>query len=209
MRKLTDTQIDSSLNHKQAMDNAYRDYISRLAKESKDVVFINSSAQHAAIVLSTIFKNAKDYVKIFAGDLRGDVSCDAEYKLELENFLKRKGRLHIILEKYDDKEPINIADIIRYYSIPDNNLIEIKYLPNDLKLQNQANSYFANIHFCVADDKMFRIETDTQNYLAQGNFNDKETSDMLLKRFDDIFNNAAAQKIDLSKLVINQPLNKH
>jgi hypothetical protein len=177
------------------MDKAYKEYIRDLARHSKNVVFLNSSAQHASMVMSTIFDASKGSVKIFAGNLRGDVSSDSEYQSSLSQFLRKKGRLQILLEEYEKSQPPNIKSLLRYFKISDPACIDIRLLNNyELRLGENNDQ---RIHFCVADRKMYRLETNTELYLAKGNFNDPATADKLSDIFDQVFFSEKSSPIDI------------
>jgi hypothetical protein len=173
--------------------NQYREYIKDLAKQGKSVVFYNSGPDHAALVMATIFATAKDTIRVFAGNFSGEISSKEEYRNGLENFLSRGGKIKVLLEKekFESRtEEPKIFDILRFYSIINPKNVEVKKHSNKLfrageeKEKNQLHE----IHFTVADGKMYRVEDDTKSFTAFGNFNDAEASKNLSLIFDDIFN---------------------
>jgi hypothetical protein len=193
MRKLQSDYYEY-LNNQFVVDKAYKDYLKELAQNRKNVVFFNSSAEHASAVMSTIFQNSENLVKVFAGGLTGEVSSSPEYRKSLDNFLRRGGRLQILLEEYNaDCPPINI-DLLRFYKLKSTNQVVVKTHPENYFIKRKDADEGGKIHFCVADSRMYRIETDTLNYLAEGNFNDEKTAKALDVLFDSVFNGTTAKE---------------
>lgn len=166
----------------------YKEYIRGLAQQNRNVVFFNSSADHGAFVMSTIFDNAKTAVKIYCGNFSGDISKNDHYRLSLKNYLHRGGKLQILLQ--EEKLKLNpnphIFDILKLYSITNDN-ISIRQHPYKIGMPKEGKSDVNEVHFTVADDKMYRIEEDIDKFTAIGNFNDVEKSKELSKFFDTIF----------------------
>jgi hypothetical protein len=189
MRKLLD-ELNESFIQKLEMEQTYRDYISRLATKRTNEVFLNSSAAHASIVLSNIFQQSENCVKMFAGNLKGEVSNNPQYIDSIVKFLRRNGKLQILLEEYDTNNPPEILERIRFYK--NKNLVSIKTHPYELTISSGQK-----IHFSVGDNKMYRLETDVDKYLAEGNFGDASTAKFLSDKFDEIFNKNESQEINL------------
>lgn len=169
----------------------YVEYIRGLAQNNKDVVFYNSGEHHAALVMSTIFDNSKD-VRIYAGCFSGEISGQDEYRNSLENFLGRGGKLKVLLEKNkleERKEEPKIFDILRFYSIVKPGSVQIKKHSNLLVKQDKTKNgeEINEVHFTVADGKMYRVEDNINSFSAFGNFNDKKFSEDLIAIFDKIF----------------------
>jgi len=170
--------------------NQYREYIKDLAKNDKNVVFYNSGPEHAALVMATIFKNAKDTVRIFAGNFSGEISSQPEYRSTLESFLGKGGKLKVLLEKekLDDGNEPKLFDILRFYSIINHKNIELRKRAQKVyRVDETKENDSHEVHFTVADDKMYRVEDDTKLFTAFGNFNDPEAAKHLISIFDDIF----------------------
>lgn len=173
--------------------NNYLRYIQGLAKENSTESFVNSGPQHAAIVMSTIFKNAKNYIYLFSGNLNGDISNNEEYQKQLSGFLIRGGELKILLQKHSESSEPKIFNLFRFFSNVGSK-ISIKKHPYQI-VDNNANK---EVHFVVADDKMYRLENDTEKYLAVGSFNDISQSLSLKETFLDIYGDEKSTPISLS-----------
>lgn len=152
--------------------DAYRIAIENLAATSSDYVFANSGAEHACIVMSNIFKTAQTNVYMFAKNLKGDVS-KGEYLIQLEEYLKNRGYLQVLLEENSDENSSEAIKIMKKYP----NKISISVIDKTVLQKRQE---IGNInHFTIADDKMFRYETDVVNYTAVCSFNDRKTYSQL------------------------------
>lgn len=176
--------------------NEYQLYIHNLAITGKDAVFYNSGPEHASFVLQKIFENASNTVNIYAGCFSGEISNQANYKEAMEKFLQRKGvKLKILLQNgklAEQKKEPEIFQLLRFYSILNKDSIEIKKHPYHLQKDDGRE-----IHFTVADNKMYRLEDDIEKFTAIGNFNDPLESNSLSLLFDDIFNDPKSEAIEL------------
>lgn len=144
--------------------------------------FYNSGPFHAGIVMQNLFKSAEKYVNIFAGDINGTIS--SYYIDEMGEFLtnNKNSHLTILLEN----EPSSTAPILSKlkYLTQISNLetrIKIGVVTNKDAIIKQNDSV---VHFTISDDRMYRLEEDTENYFAKVNFNDPSKT-LELK---DIFN---------------------
>jgi hypothetical protein len=171
----------------------YRKYIKKLAESDSDNVFLNSGKDHAAIVLSTMFESADKYVHLFAGDMNGGVSSQPEYADSLFKFLSKGGELQILLSNYDESHKPRIFRTLGLAKLIGLK-VDIKVTPE--KLINSETG--GELHFAVADDKMYRAEHDTTNFLAVGSFNDAEFTRTLNSYFSDLFKSIKAESIPLN-----------
>lgn len=167
----------------------YKKSIESLANKKDSMVFLNSGKEHAAIVMGNIFKHSKKNVRIFAGNMNGDVSNDSYYQKYLSSFLKSGGSLKILLQEYDeDKCPdiFNLFNSVDFF-YPEN--VEIKLSNSSVTDDNEKP-----VHFTIGDDSMYRLENDTTNYFASGSFNDPKNAKHLISLFDSIYD-ASSKKI--------------
>lgn len=170
----------------------YKNYILNLAKNNKNVVFFNSSEEHGALVMGTMFRYATQEVNIYCGSLSGHISSKPEYTSGLKCFLQNGGKLRILMQgdKYKQDSPPELFKILKFYSIlkPDN--IEIKVHPYKVT-QNSGNH---EVHFMVADKKMYRVEDNIDSFTAACNFNDPEKASQFDVVFNQIFNDKILSK---------------
>ncbi len=161
----------------------YQRSIESLAENKDSMVFLNSGKEHAAIVMGNIFKHAKENVRIFAGNFNGAVSCNPYYQENLSNFLKRGGNLKILLQEYNKNKPPEIFNLFTSFDFfyPEN--VDLKVSNATVVSDIDKNA----VHFAIGDETMYRLENDTENYIAKGSFNDSEKSKYLIKIFDEIY----------------------
>lgn len=187
----------------------YREYIKDLAKNDKNVVFNNSGPVHAALVMSTIFETAKKNLKILAGCFSGHISNNEEYRKSLEKYLSQGGKIKVLLDKtkfetnfeFLKKEP-KIFDVLRFYSIINPDQVSIKKYTTPVTRSEKGVSEPHEVHFTVADDKMYRVEDNIETFVAFGNFSDAETSKILNSIFDAMFDNG-------EPIPLNKPYHKN
>lgn len=180
------------------MDYDYKEYIESLAAGSEPVEFYNSGPEHAAIVLSTIFKTAKQYVKVYCANMLSEaVSNSEDYRNALDEFLSRftavenqRPRLQIIFSN-------PIEDAFRgapIYKIlcKHRNKVEIRRMQEGV-----GGIKYKGIpaHFTCADNRMYRLETDIVNKKAFGNFNDPEGAMVIKTVFDNWWSSLAGSTI--------------
>ncbi|MDD5183843.1 MAG: hypothetical protein PHS84_01120 [Paludibacter sp.] len=172
--------------------DVYSENIEEYAKNSTDIEFFNSGDDHAQIVLTNIAKYSKKYIHIYSGNLCTDVSNNEEYLKYLRLFLIQGGNIQVLLCEFENGDnPLN-KDIYKLFSQFKSN-VTVKETKTILQDSNKNT-----VHFTVADDKSYRLETDTIKKKARCNFNSPETTKLLNKLFEKIFNNSASLKLELN-----------
>jgi len=182
-----------------AVEKNYKDFVMALSISGENKTFLNSDEEHALEVLVRIFQTAQKEVRIFAGCLCHHVGNKQEYIIALSEFLERGGKLKILLNKYNEEnaKASNLYKRLAYY--------KEKNYPVEVK-ESKACPYFTEdpskkeIHFTVADDKAYRIETDIEKRTAECNFNNPNLAKDLITFFDGLFVREDAKEIDLIKL---------
>jgi hypothetical protein len=169
------------------VDVGYLNYVEMVASEGRDETFFNSGSEHAAIVMSRIFKYSKE-VKIYCGGFTGEVSKNSLYVSELTNFLLRRGKLTVVAEKDSNyltngNNPIYLL-LKTVYNIGLNTNIKV------YTTTKKVNWPLINkdIHFAVGDKNKIRIETDTTNFTAKVNFNSQKEAIGLIDEFNKLIN---------------------
>lgn len=182
-----------------AVEKNYKDFVTALSVSGENKTFLNSDEDHALEVLVRIFQTAQKEIRIFAGCLCNHVGNKQEYIIALSEFIERGGSLKILLNKFD-KEKAKTSDLYKrlaYYK-------EKRY-PVVVK-ESQAHPYFTEdpsrkeIHFTVADEKSYRIETDIEKRTAECNFNNPNLAKGMTTFFDGLFVREDAKEIDLISL---------
>jgi hypothetical protein len=165
----------------------YRAFVKDLSDNECDKVFLNSSPEHAVIVVAQIFRQSKDTVRIFAHNLIRTIGEKYDYILALSEFIERGGAVRILLNGFDADLARNSSLYRRFnYFATCKKDIQIKttnvhpYLAED-KDQKE-------IHFTIGDRKAFRIETNTKEVLAECNMNGTKVATQFADFFDDLFN---------------------
>lgn len=170
--------------------NDYLDFVEGLAKCQKDQVFFNSGPEHAAIVFSQMFKTAQKDLKIFAGDLSGEISNRDIYLKYLEFFLNKPDtKVEILLQSQEYVGKSFVFMVLNKFR----NKVHLKVSPVEVQLKSQPES---EIHFTVADNRMLRIEVDTNKYIAECNFNNPEKAGKLTWLFNNLFNSEDAVAVN-------------
>ncbi|NOT36430.1 MAG: hypothetical protein HOP11_03520 [Saprospiraceae bacterium] len=161
----------------------YTNYIESLASEHRNQSFLNSSKEHAITVLSTMFKYAdpKKFIYIYSGDMNKGIADSTEYTSNLTSYLSKGGKVKILLESHDPNNEPRILKKLRVF----------KEIGLDVEVKQTGTRIYdtdtnKTLHFAVTD-KAHRAEHDIDNFLAVGNFNDTEKSNILIKVFEDVY----------------------
>jgi hypothetical protein len=157
---------------------SYINFVELMAREGQDKVFFNSGPNHAAVVMSRIFKYSKDIVRIYCGGLVGTVPNDEEYLTYLQCFLEQKGKVLILAQNDYTKSQGKIFKLLNKYR----DQVEM-YQTSSKVNYNVTNK---PIHFTVGDCKMLRVETGIDDYTAQVNFGNAKQANIFINIFDNI-----------------------
>lgn len=161
-----------------------------LVKAGRNMQYPNSN-ENKVLLLTTMFKNAKQEVKIFTNNLSDKFFGDTLLLKELELFLIRGVNSHnpAIIEIVCRESEFN-KDIVKIIKKFNTKALINVYLLNE---QNSSKIVKDSVDFIVVDGKMFRFQADNQYPVC--NFNDVDISQLLLKGFELLIKNST--EIDL------------
>lgn len=160
--------------------------------EGVDYLFHNRGNEHALIILSNIFRNAKSHIRIAANRLYNDeVVNTKEYIDSMRTFLDREGsQLSILITKKPTKEEVQEHG-------PENTFYwmlynHAAYRQGRVTIKEGGGSSFKDaagnqVNFCTGDDRMFRMEQDVEERQAIANFRDPEYTGQLIRLFDEVY----------------------
>ena len=180
----------------------YEGKIDSLIKKASPRLIFNESAVHATLITTGFLNNASSInmycgeFSIFRKDFKDEISEELKKMKEnnivdnsehknfdpyqksidaLEKFFAvRKGQMNVITQKDITKliyEPVWNNFLWRFHK--NKQLVFYKYFNEKLEL----------FHFTVADNKMYRQESDAKNRTAFACFNDEESSSLLNTSF--------------------------
>lgn len=174
----------------------YYSNIDECAENKTDQLIPNGLAEHAVYLMSKMFSNAIEHVRLFTGELTDAITRNVkdgtpqtvpvytEPKLieAARNFLKREGSILDILVQ-DDSGNIALRGFVQIIQ-------KMKAEGEVIGTVNirKANPEIMSLknHFMVMDDMGYRLETEHKNTKAVANFGDKEFSCSLAKVFDNV-----------------------
>ncbi|MBK9735574.1 MAG: hypothetical protein IPO92_11640 [Saprospiraceae bacterium] len=126
---------------------------------------------------------------MYSGNLNGEISKNKNYQSSIFNFLIRGGKLDILLEDYDSTAQL-VSNLISYK----NNMgLKVRIKQHDFIIEYTETN--EKVHFAVGDDRSYRIEHDTDNYLAMGSFNNPEIAVPWRVNFYEMFNGPSVKTI--------------
>lgn len=159
----------------------YLRVLDRLAKEKSRATFNHEGADESALVMATIFKRAKEVVKIFAKDLNGDISSQEEYLNELRGFIDRGGEVKVLLQENANLLHSKALEMLKSYMTFNK---QVTVFDTSESVVSETGE---EIHFLVADKNMLRIESDIENYSGFATFNDPEIASKLDELFEKMY----------------------
>lgn len=167
----------------------YYDSICYLSENHLSLEFNNKDMYHGTLVMTQLFKNAKKSIKIFAGDYNGDISDNDIYINSLRDALNNTSINTTVIFEKDPKKSKGFQLLSEFNSKKSGNLT-VLLLKHDYKQKLERD--FGKIeHFTLVDDISFRYETDTIEYRAFCNFDDKVNSEILAKNFENLMINSS------------------
>ena len=167
----------------------YSEAVEFYASKRIDNVFFNSGNPHALVVFENIFKYATDNIIIVAKNLNNSVTNDSRYIDAIKSFLLKKNtRLEILVSEDARNESLLF--------------VELKKYSDKITIKNSNGKFFKNgkgeeIHFCIADNSIYRLETNIKDRKASCNFNDVDYCLKLKTLFNNAFNSSDVSLIDL------------
>lgn len=175
----------------------YSKFVGGLAKNKENRIFLNSDEEHGLIVYINLLKTAKNQIRIFAGRLCEHIGNKPEFVEAISDFIERGGTVSILLNNYDEKTIVKSPLFMRLaYYISEKKSISIKKTEVTARLGSNGQ-----VHFAIADNTAYRLETDIVERTAQCNFNNATIAAKLIEVFDEVFNsNEYSQEINLMSL---------
>lgn len=168
----------------------YKKSVKYYADEQKDYLFHNKGDEHAKIIFENIFRTANNHIRIAANNLWNTAVVNtSEYIDALKSYLdKPDTKLDILL--------INTPPIDKVKSKEDSNIYRMLYEHRAFRAgrinihSGEGRSFKKDnqiIHFCTADGRMYRLESNPEERSATCNFNDVERTAILDANFDKVF----------------------
>jgi len=155
----------------------YKDTVSSLADKAdgKETV-LNRSPEHAAVIISAIFKKSNQYVKIITSDLPDVAYGTADVIQSALGFLGRndKSRIEIICEKDFDPKGSRLLSAINSNGFLDR--VTLFRAPDSVQ-------EVYTVHIVLGDGLHFRVQETREEYSAFAKFGDAERG----LRLDDLF----------------------
>jgi len=162
----------------------YQKILEESAQSDSNWPVFNEGKEHAAILMSIIFKQAKDYVYLYCYALSPELSRFDIYYESLNDCINRGVEVKLLLQSPEAFNYTNPSiDIIR--KNPDN--AKILTEEQDKKLKENLNDM--DIHFAISDDKRYRLEYNKKDRKAISSFNDYSVAKVLKNAFEIAFNN--------------------
>lgn len=169
---------------------SYNESVSFSANEKLNNVLYNEGNAHAIVIFSNIFRTAEQEILLYAKNIfsnENEVTSSPNYITSLINFLEKENtQMKILLTEYN---PENDNNILR------ENIIKYK---DKIKIRINTNQSIKKggepIHFCIGDNRMYRLEYDTEARKAICNFNDITSCSKFISFFNQLFFSSSAQE---------------
>jgi len=178
----------------------YRQFVVSLAHGDNgngiNRTFLNSDEDKALVVLVELFRSAKQVIRIFAANLCNHVGSKDEYIEALSDFIEAGGEVRILLNNYQEGQisQSKLFKRLAFYQSTGSNVV-VKQTP--VKPYYTGDESKKEVHFTIADNKGFRIETDVEKRTARCNFNNPEEAASTAQFFDEVFYGVNSEVVDL------------
>jgi phosphatidylserine/phosphatidylglycerophosphate/cardiolipin synthase-like enzyme len=167
----------------------YRQFIERIADSQLNQRIPNGKPAHAAILFETMFKKAKDTVRIFTGDLSREAYGTQELLQSAKSAVQRGVTVQILLQHKKDRAWMVAQPLIETAMYNGS-------LPSNIEVRCAIEPYSSSTkHFAVMDHVGYRFEVDHDHCKAFANFNEPVAANNLARAFDGAF--SAANRLSL------------
>lgn len=167
----------------------YKGAVKALSKLKSDLVFQNSSHDHAAIVLSEMMSASQKIFRIYDDNLSGDVADNSpEFLASLREHVTSGKIFKIVVDSIENCSDSKVCMLINELKSENPERVEIA-LSND-EFKNSIRGVFnKKINFAVGDESSFRIEEmDDEGIVGSRkaicSFNKPTVSRKLINAFD-------------------------
>lgn len=176
---------------------SYEDYLDGLIKSNKPgELFTNGGIEHASILMSKLFSQTKNEVRMFCEGFKPNLITTEPYYTSLRKYIESEDgksiKVLVETDEYINEESFRYLQTQQKEKEKDGkeNLVQIRKIKpeNKEKIFKEMNTEHYN--FSVFDESMFRLEYDPDKYKAIGSFNDPERAKILKKLFDLLFEEA-------------------
>ena len=187
-------------NEKGLRFERYRKGVRWLANQKVNFPFPNSSAKHAAVVLSNVMRTTND-ILFFDDKLDGDIAYqDTAFIHELKKALTNstdKAIKIVIRDYFHEGKKQRLLDEIRNISNTstitgslDVRVASFSFRYAVSKFTKTDETRYDGLNFAIGDNEAYRLEyyDKNRNYKAKCNFNDPSIAKPLREIFDNNFN---------------------
>lgn len=166
------------------------------ADTKSDVFFSNSSSDHAALVLSTMFSSASDSILIYGDTLRSELSSQQNYALSLRDAIERNVSVKVLLNDNSALSPMALWLQEVQSSAKNVSVIVNKNARSIVQREIGIQKEIATVdyHFTIADNRMYRIEYNVANFNAFACFNYRKLAEDLANAFNRAFADLSKSK---------------
>ena len=179
----------------------YRIAVKNFAEDGIDYLFHNKGNEHALIIFTNLFVNAKSEIRIAANMLYNDeVVNTKEYINAMHTFLdKHDSHLSILITSMPPTDAVRNHDKdTSFYWMLYNHPA---YMQNRVVIKEGGGNYFRGkdnqqVNFCTCDSMMYRFESDIKQRKAVANFHDPKLTKNLEEKFDRIYGNLKVVKLE-------------
>jgi len=172
--------------------NEYLNIVETFASQNDKMIFCNEGNEHAAIVLSRIFKYSNNTVRIYASSLsQSIVTNDEDYVNYLDSFIKKGGIVQVLISSLP-KTPSKAFKNLLLKSQVYNETVGLRLAESKIKLNKK------HVNFTVGDNNKFRLEIDPTKRTAYCSFNNTKYCSKLIDLFKQNFNTASPIELNPS-----------
>lgn len=161
----------------------YKTYVDQLFAEESGFIISNGLPEHAAALVSTMFRKAKKEMVIFCHDLNAKIYSEVEVIRSIVEAANRGVSIRIVTQVAP--QAIELLCKLRNLAKVSPELVQLKRCAPDSV--DAALGY----NFAVMDTKAFRYEPDRSTIKADACANNPPLAQKMLNAFNRLFDNAS------------------
>lgn len=170
----------------------YHDFLERLACDNSSRTFSNGGIEHAAILMSVLFRNTKNEARVYCIGFRPNLITRPPYWESLNRYLDDPNHILKVLvetDEYVNELPIELLRRKKEEREREGKgeTIIVKKINEDS--QKRISALFGDDHcnFAIFDNEKYRYEYDPENFKAYGSFNQPDNCEILTEEFESAF----------------------
>ncbi len=174
-----------------------KEYITEMAKKGASGAHFFFEKKEAAYGASEIFKSVHSEVRIYLGNLPEEITSSKSFLEGLEDMLRRKIPIKIILEKDSTEDRYyEMFRLLRYYFIL-NGDESIKIKTGSYRIHLLSDGKELMLSFILGDANLYWLYENRIRFYCRLDFNNPQENKIFADSFDRLFGHESSREFPL------------